>query len=70
MSDPKRVGLMELLGTSAGSQFVIPVYQRNYTWTAEREVKQYLDDLCRVLKGDYKNHFLGILMVMALHYVI
>ena len=64
MSDPKRVGLMELLGTSAGSQFVIPVYQRNYTWTAEREVKQYLDDLCRVLKGDYKNHFLGILIYL------
>ena len=64
MSEPKRVGLMELLGTSAGSQFVIPVYQRNYTWTAEREVKQYLDDLRRVLKGEYKNHFMGILIYL------
>ena len=64
MSEPKRVGLMELLATSAGSQFVIPVYQRNYTWTAEREVKQYLDDLRRVLKGEYKNHFMGILIYL------
>ena len=64
MSEPKRVGLMELLGNSAGSQFVIPVYQRNYTWTAEREVKQYLDDLRRVLKGDYNNHFMGILIYL------
>ena len=55
---------MELLATSAGSQFVIPVYQRNYTWTAEREVKQYLDDLRRVLKGEYKNHFMGILIYL------
>ncbi len=64
MSEPKRVGLMELLATSAGSQFVIPVYQRNYTWTAEHEVKQYLDDLRRVLKGEYKNHFMGILIYL------
>ena len=64
MSEPKRVGLMELLATSTGSQFVIPVYQRNYTWTAEREVKQYLDDLHRVLKGEYKNHFMGILIYL------
>ena len=58
MSEPRRVGLTELLRTSVGAQFVIPVYQRNYTWTPEREVKQYLNDLCRVLRGEYKNHFI------------
>lgn len=47
-----------------GCQFVIPVYQRNYTWSAEREVKQYLSDLSHVLEGDYKNHFLGILIYL------
>ena len=61
---PKRVGLMELLQTSSGCQFVIPVFQRNYTWTAEKEVKQYLTDLLNVLKGDYKSHFLGILIYL------
>lgn len=61
---PKRVGLMELLQTSSGCQFVIPVFQRNYTWTAEKEVKQYLNDLTRVLTGEYNNHFLGILIYL------
>lgn len=64
MSEPRRVGLTELLRTSVGAQFVIPVYQRNYTWTPEREVKQYINDLCRVLQGEYKNHFMGILIYL------
>ena len=38
---PKRTGLLELLRQSIGSQFVIPVYQRNYTWTTGREVLRY-----------------------------
>lgn len=64
MSEPRRVGLMQLLSSSTGCQFVIPVYQRNYTWSAEREVKQYLNDLSRVLNGDYNNHFMGILIYL------
>lgn len=64
MSEPRRVGLMNLLMSSTGCQFVIPVYQRNYTWSAEREVKQYLNDLNHVLNGDYKNHFMGILIYL------
>ncbi len=55
---------MNLLMSSTGCQFVIPVYQRNYTWSAEREVKQYLNDLSRVLKQEYKNHFMGILIYL------
>lgn len=64
MSEPKRAGLLDLLRSSMGCQFVIPVYQRNYTWSAEREVKQYLSDLSHVLNGDYRNHFLGILIYL------
>lgn len=64
MSEPRRAGLMELLMSSTGCQFVIPVYQRNYTWRAEQEVKQFLSDLTHVLKGEYKNHFLGILIYL------
>lgn len=64
MSEPRRTGLLELLRSSIGCQFVIPVYQRNYTWSADREVKQYLSDLTHVLSGDYKNHFLGILIYL------
>ena len=64
MSEPRRAGLLDLLRSSIGCQFVIPVYQRNYTWSADREVKQYLSDLTHVLTGDYKNHFLGILIYL------
>ncbi len=55
---------MNLLMSSTGCQFVIPVYQRNYTWRAELEVKQYLNDLSRVLNQEYKNHFMGILIYL------
>lgn len=64
MSEPRRVGLMELLMSSTGCQFVIPVYQRNYSWGEEREVKQYLNDLSHVLSKEYKNHFMGILIYL------
>ena len=64
VSEPKRTGLLKLLGSSLGCQFVIPVYQRNYTWAADREVKQYFDDLENVLHGNYKNHFLGIIIYL------
>lgn len=64
MSEPKRTGLLELLRASQGCQFVIPVYQRNYTWSADDQVKQYLFDLENVLKENYKNHFLGIIIYL------
>lgn len=61
---PVRTGLLDFLKNSNGCQFVIPVYQRNYTWTAKKEVKQYLDDLNSVLRGEYSNHFLGIIIYL------
>lgn len=61
---PIRTGLLDFLKNSSGCQFVIPVYQRNYTWTAGKEVKQYLDDLKSVLTGDYSNYFLGIIIYL------
>ena len=61
---PKRTGLLELLRQSIGSQFVIPVYQRNYTWTTGREVKQFLADLNNVLVGGCDKHFLGIMIYL------
>ena len=61
---PVRSGLLDFLKNSNGCQFVIPVYQRNYTWTAGKEVKQYLDDLKSVLIKEYPNHFLGIIIYL------
>ena len=61
---PIRTGLLDFFRNSSGCQFVIPVYQRNYTWTAVREVKQLLNDLEKVLTGEYNNHFLGIMIYL------
>ena len=62
--EPKKVGLLKFLQMSMGSQFVIPVYQRNYTWTANKEVKQYFEDLENVLNKKYDKHFLGIIIYL------
>lgn len=67
MSDnqaPVKTGLLKFLRESVGSQFVIPVYQRNYTWTANKEVKQYFEDLKSILEDKYDKHFLGILIYL------
>lgn len=61
---PIRTGLLDFFRNSSGCQFVIPVYQRNYTWTAGKEVRQLLDDMKRVLSGEYNNHFLGIMIYL------
>lgn len=61
---PVRVGLLDLLYNSQGSQYVIPAYQRNYTWTAQKEVNQLLSDLKEVLKGSYSKHFIGIMIYL------
>lgn len=61
---PIRTGLLDFFRNTSGGQFVIPVYQRNYTWTAGKEVRQYLDDMKSVLDKEYENHFLGIMIYL------
>ena len=61
---PAKVGLLELLLASSGVQFVIPAYQRNYPWTTSREVKQLLDDIKAVLRGERNKHFIGIIIYL------
>lgn len=64
MAVPSRLGLLELLKGTVGSQYVIPAYQRNYTWTANHEVKQFLDDVKAVLRGERNKHFIGIMIYL------
>lgn len=61
---PVKIGLLKFLRESVGSQFVIPVYQRNYTWTCNKEVKQYFEDLSNVINGKFDKHFMGILIYL------
>ena len=59
-----KAGLLELLRVSEGVQFVIPAYQRNYTWTANKEVRQLLEDVKSVLTGKRNKHFVGIIIYL------
>lgn len=62
---PRRTGFLDFLRNSQGTQFVIPVYQRNYTWTSGKEVSQYLEDVKAVLNKKYSNHFMGIIIYLS-----
>ena len=42
----------------ANNRFVIPVYQRSYTWKTEN-CKQLFDDLIKVVREHRKSHFFG-----------
>lgn len=61
---PVKVGVLSLLGGVNGAQFVIPAYQRNYTWTAKKEVHQLLYDLLAVLTKERSKHFVGIMIYL------
>lgn len=52
----------EFIKEAFGSQYVIPVYQRNYTWKKNKQVKQLLVDIENILKGETKKHFIGTIV--------
>lgn len=58
---PSRMSIWEYIG-GPDKQLVIPVYQRNYSWIADEQVKRLLDDMMSVIEGKAKNHFTGIFM--------
>ncbi|GAA0783124.1 DUF262 domain-containing protein [Hathewaya limosa] len=46
---------------SSDTNFVIPVYQRNYDWQKE-QCKQLYDDLVNMIKNNYRTHFFGTIV--------
>ena len=54
--------LDDFIKKSLGNQYVIPVYQRNYTWNKNKHVKQILSDVKALLKNDKDSHFLGTIV--------
>lgn len=46
---------------SSDTNFVIPVYQRNYDWKKD-QCKQLYDDLVSMIKNNYKTHFFGTIV--------
>lgn len=59
---PVRTNVSDFIKTTMGSQLVIPVYQRNYTWNPEKETSRLLDDMELLLKKKIDRHFMGILI--------
>lgn len=62
MKQPTRTNLSDFIKTTLGSQFVIPVYQRIYTWHPEKETKRFMYDIAQLLSKQKERHFLGIIM--------
>jgi len=50
------------LRLSVGAQYVIPVYQRNYNWKREDQVKQFINDIEILLEKPQRQHFVGSLV--------
>ena len=50
------------LRLSVGAQYVIPVYQRNYNWKREDQVKQLINDIEILLENPNTQHFVGSLV--------
>lgn len=62
--NPERKKLLSFLNEIVNAQFVIPVYQRNYVWQANKQVKKFLEDYELVLRNAVDMHFIGILMFL------
>ena len=45
-------------------EFVIPVYQRNYSWEIE-QCEKLLDDIRKLYEDERKGHFLGSIVAKS-----
>ncbi|MCR5228820.1 MAG: DUF262 domain-containing protein [Solobacterium sp.] len=64
MKQPVRTNMSDFIKTTMGSQFVIPVYQRNYTWSPEGQTARFMNDVEDLLEKRADSHFLGILIYL------
>lgn len=64
-SNPKKL-LDEFIPEAIGKQFVIPVYQRKYTWTVKKQLVQLMKDLVGLIEDEtkQKQHFLGTIVYL------
>lgn len=56
-ADAKKL-LNEFIASTQGVQYVIPVYQRNYTWK-KKHVNRLIQDINDLLIGKTQSHFIG-----------
>ncbi len=67
LKQPVRGNLSDFIRGNMGSQFVIPVYQRNYYWNPEKETARFLQDLDYLLQNKEESHFMGIITYTENH---
>ena len=63
-NQPLRTKVLDFFQGTVGTQFVIPVYQRNYTWQHNVQVKKFLNDIFNI-DEDIKSYFIGIIMYLS-----
>lgn len=58
--------LGEFIPETINKQFVIPVYQRKYTWTVKKQLKKLMSDLVILIEDNTleKKHFLGTIVFL------
>ncbi len=57
--------LEEFIKEAFGSQYVIPVYQRKYTWTKNKQLKTLLKDIDDILNEKHAKHFIGTIVYVV-----
>lgn len=48
---------------SLDTKFIVPIYQRKYSWKIE-EAKKLFDDIIFTAKNDFRNHFFGSIVTL------
>ena len=64
LRQPVRINISDFIKTTMGSQFVIPVYQRTYTWNPQKETARFMSDLEDLIENRTTTHFLGIIIYL------
>jgi uncharacterized protein with ParB-like and HNH nuclease domain len=59
--------MSDFLGKNALFQFIIPVYQRNYTWKKNLQVEKLIDDINKLKRNPESTHFLGSIITYPTH---
>lgn len=57
--------LEDFIRKSVGAQYVIPVYQRNYTWKKNEQVKKLFQDIEDLMDEPEQKHFIGTIVYVV-----
>lgn len=61
--DPKKGSIYELL--NGNTQFIVPVYQRRYSWLKDKQCARLWKDIVNMEKNGKRQHFVGSIVNIA-----